>query len=286
MLPTSPHYVSVVDEVDNPIKDATVEIYYDGGLVDTLTTTSNGITDWFYLNSSREYEFVVSRTGYWTERDNLTLPSNQQEVAFRLELKGGGDYESIYEDIMYSLTPGEDIYENNVTVNFSIVSTNSSLEYYGMDVYYMTNLTNGTWTLEASYNDTTAGGGFHNHTLNMTGRWRIEPYFKKENLSEYTIAPSLYIRQNKSGLHDVDWSIIPDDIFFMVLIICAGLIGAFFYPLVGSGSIWLSFGVFAFGFLINPSFQIDMVGFGLSSWNLLIIMGLLFFSLWMVIHRI
>ncbi len=424
MLPTTPHYVSVVDEVGNPVKDAQVEIYHDGVLLRNLTTTSMGITDWFYLNGSQVYHFEVSRTGYYTETDNLSLPMNQQEIGFRLMLKGGGDYESIYDDIMYSITPREGSYTSDVTVNYSIVSTNSTLEYWGMKIYkkhggytdaeWLTptahsdvsgswsneshaydgntstaasmtlaadatsgyleltrtetradrirwylgrsgeanisvdsidiqydsgwhtlatdpvidwqsweafnlddsrNITglrlrfnntgstavdiaiyeadirrppsrNETWTLvKEMHNATGAGGGNVSYTLNETGQWRVDPYFKKENLSEYEVGSAFYVIENKTGLHDIDWDFIPGNLFFMVLTVLAGLAAAFFYPYVGSGCIWMAFGVYAVGFIVNEGFTVD-IGVPLSGWNLLIIMGLLFFSLWMVVNRI
>jgi len=277
--------VEVYDIVDNPLENAIIKIYYNDILLEERKTNTAGSGGTVFFNTSLLYYFEVTCPGYTSLTQFYSPSTADSYIRFILKPSSGGNYTFLFDDIGYSIMPSEGTYHNQINISATLISTSNSLEWYNMTVYYKNNLS-ASWSILSFHNSTSPSGATFNESLTNNGRYYVSMTFKKSGYQMYHVGDFVYTKQNLTGLSAISWNnIVPDDIYLLVLFILMLLATAFFYPFAGNGSIWIGMGVFAFGMILNP-ISIDLVGFALSGWNLLIIMVLTTLSLWLLMERI
>lgn len=147
----------------SPVAGATISVskYFGSALtvVGQGVTDSVGITS-FYLDSLTPYTIVASATGYNSSTISIT-PSVNDYTMFLAPVLGGGMNAS-FNDVYFSLAPL--LFNNGINlVNYSVVSTDSQLALYWLNVWY-----NGS--ILYSNNGSNPGGGSIAVNVNASGK--------------------------------------------------------------------------------------------------------------------
>jgi len=246
-----------------PIDTAHVVIkryFNDTGSYETIYsvyTDSNGqVSVW--LIPGVLYQVMISKTGYETEILDLEPRTIQYaddwKYTFRLSRSSGTweEPEYLMKNITWSVEPLAPIHYSGFTIWFNITSSDNKLEWFSMRVLYY-NTTNNTWVV-LFYNKTySSSGGSINYTIpNVTGRYSIECWFKKQGYEPYEVLQEgsiiTFIEKVKKGLEDF-----PDFAYFVVLLIIMVMVMGFFMIYFSTGIItgYIGLGVMAIGLLLK-----------------------------------
>lgn len=261
-------------EFDRPIAGAWINVSrfinatgrYE--LMSSLLTDTNGYAN-LYLISSVLYLFDISADGFIS----ITADWNPPPVhpyqlpelkIFRLEpttpVIPTINYTFIMQNITWSLTPTTLQNQGAIPFSYHIISSDGRLQWYRMTVYYL-NVSNNTWVVLYNGNASTSTGGYLNYTTpNITGRYKVELYFKKIGYHEYKLVSLQYtIITIKAWI-----KAIPDFVWYLVIIILMIMIMGFCYTKLGTGLItgYIGLFVFAFGLLMKPGLTVN----GFSGW--------------------
>jgi len=190
------HTVSyyVVDTSERPINNVLVTarrlIGASWYVVDQERTDAAGVAQLF-LQSTASYELFFNRSGY-SDVNSTTTPS---ESSYKVYMGITGGYTgnisaTVWENLSITLAPiGFGLINNTTTFNFTINSSDSQLEWWGL------NLTWGNGTLIYSNNTTAAVGGIMTHSVNLSQdegeNITMQVWFKKQNFTAW-YDPRLY----------------------------------------------------------------------------------------------
>ena len=246
---------------DIPVQNAKVTFkrYFNNTLIysniSTLLTDANGYVN-IYLEPSVGYYATIDDTGYNTSTAFFTaFPPDQYgntlEKTFRVyrQTSTGGiiDYTSMFKNIDFSLEPPGTRHSSGFILYYNISSSDSQLEWYRMNVYYKPDGSS-TWTLLFTDNETNPSGGSISYTVaNNTGEYSVECWFKKTGYN----AIEIYNKGNMAYfiVKLNQWvASIPDDAYFIVMIILMMIGMGFCMLYFGTGVItgYVGLGIMAF----------------------------------------
>lgn len=210
-------------------------------LIEEALSDDSG-TATMFLDPTATYMVNVTAIGFVTYSGSFQTSSSDYTI-YMVNSSQVADFTYIFDDIYMWLLP--DVYsilnQSGVTINFTILSTNSTLTYYGMNITYP----NGTILFHDE--DTTASGGtitglFNATDLNET--WvNATIYFLKDGYSIWTESHIYYIYASEGyGLEIFDIEI-PMFAKSLVTIILALFIGISVarYNTIGSGILVMIF---------------------------------------------
>lgn len=196
-----------------------------------------GITDFagnavFYLEPLNLYHMTAAATGYTSISFDFN-PSGTTTVNIQLEQSGGApivlpDFENVWNDTSYSLSPSYDSsFGGAMNVSYQVYNSNSSLEYYGMNI---TRSYNGTTTSVFYGNMTTQpAGGLYSFNTTDPGAYRIDYWFKRQDYDEFHPMSRTFYVGNTSGLADIRQRLLsnpplsPWGFYFVAVIISTGV---------------------------------------------------------------
>ena len=279
------YLLTVVDYHGNPIEDAKMNIKRYINTTDSfedisiLYTDTNGQVD-VYLIPETIYKFEISKQYYVTEYADYIPSSSIFTHNFRLyyESSETNDTETVFDGITWSIYPTNKYWNNSFNFYFNISSSDNKLEYFILNITYY-NTTLRRWVGLSDQNMSSSSGGSLSYTFpNITGKYMVKIFYKKQNFSLYEIGLS-----TSSGtiFYWIDWGglsenenlkTIPDFIYFMVLTIIAMLVMAFVFRFAGLGTGYIGLGIYAFGLIINPSLEVA----GILGWYILIITAIMY----------
>lgn len=153
-------------------------------LIEEQTADDAGIAG-LSLAPFASYRVTASATGYVTQIQ--TIVPSASDYYFYMGTTGNVSYHFLFEDISFWITPQDPSLQNNVAYDFmfNITSSNSSLEWFSMNLTY--NDTMQDFFLNVS--GSAAGGNITFELVNVTnttGNYTMEVKFKKEDYGEWT----------------------------------------------------------------------------------------------------
>jgi len=223
----------------------------------SVYTDSNGqVSVW--LVPGVLYQVTISKTGYETEiillEPRTIQYADDWKYTFRLSRSSGTweEPEYLMKNITWSVEPLAPIHYGSFTIWFNITSSDNKLEWFSMRVLYY-NTTNNTWVV-LFYNKTySSSGGSINYTIpNVTGRYSIECWFKKQGYDPYEVLQEgslvTFIEKAKQSLESF-----PDFAYFVVLLIIMIMVMGFFMIYFSTGILtgYIGLGVMAIGLLMK-----------------------------------
>jgi hypothetical protein len=234
-----------------------------------------GVTDYsgtatLFLQQFRLYQITISKDGYTT----INFDFNPATV-FNLEIILATDtdeqfelpnYYYLWDDVSYSVTPSDSYMSRTVdNATFTVDSAGGNLEYFGMRIRKSVN---GTTTTVYTNNLTASpAGGKLNYSMNESGTYYIDTWFKHQNHSKYTpITKAYYIKlgSNQSLLDARDTLIDDSPIsgwsWYFIGVIFTMLVAGFVsrYTIDGAGVVGL---MVLWGFtLMNPGVELVCMG--------------------------
>lgn len=200
---TQLYYIQVINEYDQPVKDATVNIKKYINTTDTylpvsvLLTDGNGYVS-LYLIPDEHYKIFVTKTGYDDEISDFFPAVLYYGIHYpkvvKIYLSEPGT-ETLWTNIDWDISPTLYDHNNSISFYFNITSSDNKLEWYKMIVHYYNNST-GKWDLLYYFNKTkSSGGGSITYTTPSTiGKYALYCSFKKEGYSSFHFGlPDCYI---------------------------------------------------------------------------------------------
>jgi hypothetical protein len=270
-LPDGQYYTfHVVDQYNADVPDAVVTAYRYSTEKGAWVIIEQGITNFggetvLFLETYEQYKIMVEADGYVILNFDYT-PTATTDLEIQLTSTSGAqmrlpDYEYIWNDISFSLTPTEYMHANDTNITFTIVSAGGNLQYYGMWVKRDFNNT------EAVVCNTTINtqpyGGTINCTTNGTGRYLIKTWFKHQNYTLYDPMDTIIVGSSQ-GLFEVvemfeDNDLISGIGYMLIAIFVAFMVGAYVsqYSMYGAGAVGLA--VLWFFTFLNPDVMVVQV---------------------------
>lgn len=171
---------TVIDISGLTISNAIVSIYKNGILLRQKTTDSAGVAS-FNLDFTTAYTIVVNST----TKGNVVIPTLipvQNDYTIILGQSTVISFDYLFANITYYFFPDpRTLYTNASLVNFTIISYDNRLQWYGLLLEY-----NGTTIFNQSANQ--SGGGSISVIVNVSNRTGFvfaHPYFKKTLFAEF-----------------------------------------------------------------------------------------------------
>lgn len=185
-LASSATYITL-NSLESAIENVliTVNKYISGAYVEVSQKKTDGSgTALLLLDPTNTYQFVFTHSEYETLTKTLTPALSSYKIY--LSQSTSINFTALYDDIYYNILPISPILDNCTAqaFNFTIISTNSSLEYQGMNITY-----NGTMYFSNHVTGSPAGSTI-NATLNIhnwTDTFTLTAYFKKSGYDEQII---------------------------------------------------------------------------------------------------
>ena len=279
------YLLNVVDYHNNPIEDAKMSIKRYINTTDSfedvsiLYTDANGQID-IYLIPETIYKIQISKQYYETEYSDYIPSKSIFTHTFRMvyETTEENITETVFDGITWDLEPTQKYWSNSFTLYFNISSSDNKLEYFILNVSFYNN-TLRKWVGLTNQNMSNSSGGSLNFTFpNITGKYMVRLFYKKTNFDLYEVGVST---DTGTILFWIDWGGlsenedlqgIPDFIYFMVLTFIAMIVMAFAFRFAGLGTGYIGLGIYAFGFMLNPSVSIA----GISCWAILTITAIMY----------
>jgi hypothetical protein len=156
----------------------------------------------------------------------------------------GPSYQYLFSDISTAFFPTEVYIVNNTSVIYTVFSSTSSLEYYGMIINYTnyTNLSNITTSIIYSNNTTSITGGTLNLTVSYYGKYEVTTWFKKSGQNLYYPFIKTFYVMNTTGLMQAGDTLQTSNIisgwaFYFVAVVVSMLVMGFAsrYTIDGAG---------------------------------------------------
>lgn len=208
MLPKAATDISLItffpqDELGNALPNVSISLFKKIGadywLVSAKRSDVTGSVP-FYLQFGYPYRLIVSATGYTTITTDYS-PSTLTNVVIRLGRTGGGNvtlpnFEAVFNDVYYSLTPSSYYNVNWTLVNYTVFSNSSSLSYYGMYVVHYWNN-----TVTTVFNSTvfiSPSGGSLTYNASAVGSYTVNIFFKHNNFTEFAPMARSFVVVNAS----------------------------------------------------------------------------------------
>ena len=249
---------TIKNQNGNTIEGANVTVsrlFTNWTMVSSTLSDSAGVVP-FFADQTANYKVNVAKSGYDPKEFTMTLSSTSYDVILSGIAYTGNYTPGLWENISYYVSPsGAGITNKSTVFNFTINSTDSRLEWWGMRVAD----SNGTtlcWV-----NETNPFGGSANCTLDLTNHagenYTYQTWFKKTGFAAWFDPLIVYVnRWTKSGLYKIlsdVGAMSPIAVGILALIISIMSVGVAttsmpFGTKVGSGFIMLMvLGVFIWG---------------------------------------
>lgn len=267
---------TVKDVYGTGLNNVEVSIYRSiGGIFVNISKLYTGNTGKFqvYLMTDTLYNFIFNKTGFEISYEDYTTSNSIFTDEFIMQYLHHDitPDENIWNNITWSITPSQGRYTTNITLNFTITSTDNELEWWNASVWYY-NTTTGNWTLLSYHNCTNAGGGtWENLTPNWTGQYRFLCVFKKTNYTMYYFGgENGYIYWIYTPKYIVEEDVFPPDVW-LAITIAIMMVGMASLAMFGAGDMCAMGGITIMGimFALYPSGA--LVFAGISCWFILLI---------------
>lgn len=256
----------IEDTYGQPIQNLTVTAQRFSNLGQSYVTIEQGVSDYtgsvtLFLELFALYQITVDANGYVPITFEF-VPSGTYTVDILLNTANGTvidlpNYNQVFNDVSFTIAPNNgSFYNPNENLTYHIVSANSTLQYYGMNV---TKRSGGVTTTVYSTNTTTSpAGGIMEYETTGSGVYTVTTWFKSQNYSEYRPAPRMFYVGNSTGLLEVKedlagGNVISGWFFYLIAVTVAMLVAGFIskYTIEGAGIVGL---IVLWGFtLIYPT---------------------------------
>lgn len=271
--------IYVTDLQNNPIQGAKVTIQgYDSDKEAWVTfaqfkTNPDGSST-FFLRPSYLYKVKIEKENYVNMYFDFIPDPNIRTIYIRLSTSGGGgetggeariELNTLFDTISWDIQPDQYYQTNNLTIKYIISDSNSSLEYFKMDVW----LINGTQEQLVYSNTITDSpqGGEIQYFTNQTGKYKVQACFKLQNQDEYCHVIKeffLYV----AGSEEINVSeLVSPFTYWLIAVLITGLVVGFFARFVGIGAGFIGLGVLGLFIALNPSITIA----GISGWHIFLL---------------
>lgn len=267
-----------INEYGVAVSGVKVSAYRFSNAKQTWVVVEQGLTDVsgnavLFLEPLNLYRVVVERNGYVNLNFDF-MPTATTTIQFRLtsstsEIIELPNFEYVFDDVSYSLSPGNTTFFNNTTLSYQVSSMNSSLEYYGMKVYSMSPTKTLLYTSNVS---TSPSGGMLNFTTNGTGQYLVEGFFKHQNETIFSDSKTFYqnVRTGTAKIQDQfrTGNLISGWGYYLFALVIAMLVGGFvarWTPDGGGVAGLIALGVFTY---LNPVAVVaDLGGIVIYGWT-------------------
>ena len=198
---------TIKDKYGQELQGVKISAYRFAVSKEAWVVVEQAITDYsgsgvLFLEPFTLYQITLELSGYLTlDFDFTPAGITSLEVALSgtseepLQLP---DYYYLWDDVAYSLEPTNSTFNDTFNITYQVSSANSTLEYFGMEVFYEYN---GTRTSVYSNNLTTSpSGGTINYTASENGTYIVNTWIKSQNQSLFSPLSSRYtFRQSNLG---------------------------------------------------------------------------------------
>jgi hypothetical protein len=283
----------VIDVYNVPIEVALVDVRMYINTTDQYESTYSVYTDangnvQVFLIPEYFYKVTITKSGYDTEYADYIPSASVFTATFRLKFTSGDvvDTDALWRNITWSIEPQAYYHSSNITMYFNISSDNGRLEYYRMRVRrYFSN--NRTWHTIYDVNESTLpyGGSLNFTTPNVSGRYDLTAWFKKQNFSEYRFSYGQGCRDYYITYEDIREAAedIPENVYIIVTIVLAiAAIGLLLKMGAGELSGLAGIVVMVIMFFFRPDITIG----DLSIWYIMITTGIVYAVLMFLRGRI
>ncbi|MDD3906478.1 MAG: right-handed parallel beta-helix repeat-containing protein [Candidatus Omnitrophica bacterium] len=271
---------NIQDAYGQPIQNITVTAQRFSNLAQSYVTIEQGVSDYtgsatLFLELFALYQVTIDANGYVPITFEF-VPSGTYTVDITLATSNGTvitlpTYNRVFNDVSYTIAPNNgSFFEPSENLSYHVVSSNATLEYYGMEI---TKKHNGTTTTIYSVNTTTSpSGGLMGVQANDTGVYTVTTWFKAQNYSEYRPNPRIYYLGNATGLAGVRETLegntlISGWFYYLIAVGVTMLVAGFVskYSTEGAGAVGL---IVLWGFtMLYPHGVIFVAGtVGISIW--------------------
>jgi hypothetical protein len=276
------HSIYVSSATGAPIENALVTIQKPVGNI--YITLSHQYTDTTglslnYLDSSTNYRFAVTKSGYGSETFN-SIPNPVSPIIYvRLTPTSGSgaDYvniSTIFSNISYSFLPTL-LYQNvTFNVSFSVTDPDSKITYQKINATYP----NGS--LMCSTASTIPGGTTVLCPIPAAfGIYCVRGMIARTGFDNFTFDPICYQFYNSTaglgGIHSIIKSSLSDMGYFVVAIVVTLCVCAFLATFGGGVVVaFAAVGMFAFLAALNPTAVIPMGGIMIPFWSIAALMAM------------
>lgn len=193
-------------------------------LIKILNNTDSYIEDinggWFFCPAYAATSFVLPLTIVCQPVTTSTVLTTSVTIP---------TYESIWDDLTYTLTPVNSWQATPFNITFNLTSNSSALQYWGMNI---TKNANSTITYVYFNNSTAAAGGIMKYEVNGSGRYLVYLFMKDTGFAVFAPFPKTYYYGNSTGL-----SLAREDFasqqpisgwaFYFIAVICAMVAAGF-----------------------------------------------------------
>jgi len=264
------YITSVVDELDDPIKDAYVVIRreIDGSYANISNFYTNGYGQGsVYLISDVPYKFVISLTGYETEYSDWTPSTSETGHVFQLVREEVPINASDWRDsiLFNGYVDGGIVYVNYTDSLTETINVTIQIQYFSNNTY-----------ITAYWYNSTSSSFQHNQAINTSYHWRILLYCNHTTFG-YIVASFHIEPRNQSlatadrleamfttifGENNLGWI---NFIAFFVLIGCLFAFGEYGagLSLMGTGFVFLFLNVLIIGFIATTLIPILFIVLGI-----------------------
>lgn len=196
------------DQYGQPVQGVTITAQRFSNANQAYVTIEQGITDvtgsaTFFLQPFILYQFTTSMNGY-VPLSFQFVPSGTTSITLVLAGSNGSvislpTYQRVFNDVSFAISPNNVTFSQpNLTLGFQVVSTNGTIQYYGMQVIKKYNAT--TTTVYSQNISGQPAGGLLQYTATDNGEYDVVTWFQSANYSEYRPYTRMYFVGNASGL--------------------------------------------------------------------------------------
>jgi len=191
---TQIYYIQVINEYDQPVEDARVDIKKYINTTDTYLNISVLITDGngyvsLYLIPNKHYKLFITKTGYENEISEFFPDPDFYGVYHPKIVKiytSELETDILWTNISWSIEPAVFDHWENFTMYFNISSSDNQLEWFSAIAYYYNNVSETWYTLYTeSITTSSSGGSISYTTVNGTGKYGFQCKFKKLGYDTY-----------------------------------------------------------------------------------------------------
>ena len=191
---TQIYYIQVINEYDQPVEDARVDIKKYINTTDTylnisvLVTDGNGYVSLYFI-PNKHYKLFITKTGYENEISEFFPDPDFYGVYHPKVVKiytSELETDTLWTNITWSIEPAVFDHWENFTMYFNISSSDNQLEWFSAIAYYYNNVSETWYTLYIENTTTSSSGGSISYTtVNGTGKYGFQCKFKKLGYDTY-----------------------------------------------------------------------------------------------------
>lgn len=284
---TTYEFVVVQAVANTPIENALITISKYISTEGAQVTVGQGLTNpdgtfSIGLKLGDNYRVTVSKDGFVNIDFNFVPDALQQKIIQLSQTGVAGasliDWNIFSDDISFLITPADQFQNETFSINYSISSSNSTLQNFGMEVFYTntSNISLGEASVFANNVTTSAAGGLINFTAEDEGTYRVVTFFKRTNETLIFNDDNHYFFNAKQGISGLGFSGLFSPLtYWMFAILTTGMILVTTGRFLGFGGAVLGLIVLGFFVALNP----DAALAGVSPWFMFIFTSLVVLAL-------